>query len=187
MFRLTIVVIIGAVLFLGSSASAQDAGQRSQYLAASLDKNKYKKKEKRGFSIEFYVDIKNAPVVKADPAGYSGRYGADGYLLDLQVASSGTAAGSGYETRMGSGRPEQFTLRDARVDGSLLTAVRVYEGGETRPLEAVFVDRTVSTGKNANSIESSNVSFGLGYVQTGSGGAGSYDNNWSIRVFMEKR
>jgi hypothetical protein len=185
MSRLSIlVVVIGAVLFLNGTATAQDAGQRSQYIAASLNKNKYKKKEKKGFSLEFYIDIKNAPVVKTDPAEYSGRYGADGYMLDLQVASSGSASGSGYESDTGGGHVSQFTLRDARIDGALLTAVKVYENGETRPFEAVFVDRTVTTGKNANSIESSNISFGLGYVQTGSG---SYDDNWTNRVFMERR
>jgi hypothetical protein len=185
MSRLSIlVVVIGAVLLINGIAAAQDAGQRSQYLAASLDKNKYKKKEKRGFSIEFYIDIKNAPVVKAEAAEYSGRYGADGYLLDLRVESSGAATGSGYESDMGGGHVSLFTLRDARIDGALLTAVKVYENGETRPFEAVFVDRTVTTGKNANSIESSNVSFGLGYVHTGSG---SYDDNWTNRVFMERR
>ena len=52
-------------------------GARAQTLAAALDKNKYKKKEKHNIKIEIYIDIKNEPVAKSNPADYSGSYGGE--------------------------------------------------------------------------------------------------------------
>ena len=53
MIRRTSLIAVAAVglLFACSSLLAQDAGQRASELAASLDKTKYKKKEKRNFSL----------------------------------------------------------------------------------------------------------------------------------------
>src|SRR5438067_12317116 len=67
---LTLVFFTG----LGAVVYAQDAGQRTHDLVAALDKTKYKKKEKQGFSVEVYVDVKNEPVLKKNPSEYSGTY-----------------------------------------------------------------------------------------------------------------
>jgi len=48
----------------------------------------------------------------------------------------------------------------------------------TESLEAVFVNRTVVVGKNANEIKSRHTSFGLGFIQT--------NRDSSSRVFLEK-
>lgn len=176
-----------ALLFMASGVLAQDAGKRSQDLAASLDKTKYKKKEKRGFSFEFYIEIKNVPATRSDASQYSGHYWADEYLLDLRHSSSGSAEGSGYDRSVNGAKQRSFTLQDLRIDGALLTATKVYENGETKPFEAVFVERTVAQGKNVNAIERRETSFGLGFIERGHASVGGTDNDWTNRVFLERK
>lgn len=181
MFRILTLLIALFVVGLASDAYAQNASPQAQELAAALDKNKYKKKEKHNISIEVYVDIKNVPIVKS-VADYSGVYEADNdFRLELKVGADGSAEGSGYDAiHVGDDTAKKrFTLKGGRVDGALLTATKVFENGETENLEAVFADRKVSVGKNANTIETENVSFGLGFIKTG--------QEWSNRVFLEKQ
>ncbi len=191
MFRLLLLVSIVFVVGFTTMVCAQDAGQKTRELIAALDKNKYKKKEKAGLSVEVYVDIKNEPVLKKDRAEYAGVYATDdaGYKIDIKVASDGSVSGSGQDTvdwdnskRLG------FTLKDARIEGALLTAVKVYENGETRKFEAVFANRTVTSGKNANEISNRDSAFGLGFVESGSVVTGNTnpENGWTNRVFLER-
>ena len=157
-------------------------GDRASELAAALDKTKYKKKEKHGNTYEFYLDIRNKPRLPASgPSEFSGKYVCDSgeSKLDLKVSADGTAAGSGWDTDMNDNKTLAFTLRDARVDGSLLRATKVFDDGKTETLEAVFVDRTTSTGKNAQTIEEAKIEFGLGYVMSG--------KDWTNRVFMHRK
>jgi hypothetical protein len=68
--------------------------------------------------------------------------------------------------RLRSSRRQAFTLRDARIDGALLTATKVFADGGTKRLEAVFSNRTVAGGKNPNRIESRETSYGLGFIDS---------------------
>jgi hypothetical protein len=182
---LRISLLIAVMIFVGLSCEiyAQDAGQRTRELAAALDKTKYKKKDKPNISIEFYIDIKNEPALRS-ASEYAGKYEADdqGYTLDLRY-QSGAVSGSG--TDIIAGREASFTLKDTAISGALLTATKVYSNGEQRPFEAVFVNRTVSTGKNSSQIESQDTKFGLGFIQTAS--ASDADSNWTNRVFLMRR
>jgi hypothetical protein len=172
---------VALCIFASAVVSAQSApDQRTQDLVASLDKTKYKKKDKGLVSVEVFADIKNRAVVKNDPSEYSGRYLADDYELDLSVNRDGSATGTGYDSSVsGSGRTN-FTLRNARVSGALLTATKVYDSGVEIPFEAVFVDRTSVSGKNPNDISDRSTAFGIGFVQSG-------DSGWTNRVFLEKK
>jgi hypothetical protein len=162
---------------LSDTVDAQNVQARTDALVAALAKTKYKKKEKRNVSIEIYVDVKSEPVVKANPQEYSGVYEADGYRLDLKVSADGRAEGSGFD-RVGSDNGKQnFTLKNARVEGALLTATKVYAGGASEQFEAVFNNRTVTTGKNPNEIENRETLYGLGFIQ-------NY-GDWNNRVFLE--
>jgi len=181
MFRSIILALVLIWVCGGCAVKAQEvAGQRSQELAAALDKTKYKKKEKRDFTIEFYIDIKNTPVTRVSVAEFTGSYVCESgeYKLDLKVAPDGTATGSGTETNMRDEKRMTFTLRDGRVDGSLLRATKVYENGSAEPLEAVFVERTTSTGKNAQTIESTDSAFGIGFIRS--------EKDWTNRVFLKR-
>ena len=179
LFAVALVFMVGAC---GVHAQDQRGGERASELAAALDKTKYKKKEKHGVTTEFYLDIKNKLRQPAGgPGEFSGRYVCDSgeNKLDLKVSADGTATGSGWDTDMNDNKPLAFTLRDARVDGSLLRATKVFDDGKTEALEAVFVDRTTSSGKNAKTIEEAKVEFGLGYVMSG--------KDWTSRVFMHRK
>lgn len=181
MFRkVVLAVCIGVIGLVGG---VQVYGQDAGTLAAALNKNKYKKKEKskKGVtvSVEVYVDIKNDPVVK-QPAEYSGRYADEigGFNLDLSVAADGRAEGSGVDTINGgsNGNKMSYTLKNARVQGAVLTADKVFADGTSQRLEAVFVNQTIVLGKNAQTIESRNTVFGLGFVQKNA--------EWTNRVFL---
>jgi hypothetical protein len=182
---LYIVLFAAMALAIPESATAQktDAAQKTQELVVSFNKTKYKKKEKKDFVVEVYVDIKNEPVVKNSVADYAGRYECeDGdYRLDLSV-SGGKIEGSGtdlyYEnSNFDKQRSRKFTLRDARIEGALLTATKVYDGGETQNFEAVFVNRTSIHGKNPNEIESRETQYGIAFIET--------NGTMTNRVFCE--
>ena len=195
MFR---VVILAAVVFsfgLGCAVRAQDAmAGKAQEIASALDKTKYKKKDKPNFSIEIYIDVKNEPVLKGTAAEYAGEYASDDSdrCLSLSVAPNGEVTGIGRDTSpFDDARSLNFTLHDARIDGAVLSAVKVYENGETRKFQAVFVNRTVSAGKNASDIETSNISYGLGFLEGGSpaisGVTAAGDKTWTNRVFLARQ
>lgn len=161
-------------------------GQDAATLAAALDKNKYKKKDKSkngvNVSVEVYVNIKNEVAVK-QPAEYSGQYEAEGgwFTMDLMVAADGSASGSGVDTINGDPEANKiaYKLSNARVKGAVLTAEKVFADGRSEPFEAVFVNRTTLSGKNADTIESRTTSFGLGFVQKNA--------KWTNRVFLTSK
>jgi hypothetical protein len=189
---LRIYILLALVLAIGLSCSvqAQDAGQRARELAASLNKTRYKKKEKRDFTIEVYIDIRNEVESRSDLTSYSGTYDSDGYRMVLSVSADGQAVATGYDSPSWNGKAVDYELRDGRVSGAVLTGLKVYKNGETRKFEAVFVNRTVTTGKNKDNIESQDRSFGLGFVESGLVIAGDDDNSqqpWTNRVFLERR
>ena len=182
-----LIIVLLAILSLGAvdnvSAQTSDAAQKTQNLVASLDKTKYKKKEKRNIVVEVYVDIKNEAVVKSNPADYAGSYVSDGddYRLDLRV-SGGKIEGSGTDlyfenSDLAKQQRRNFTLRDARIEGALLTATKVYENGQTQKFEAVFVNRTAVAGKNPNEIETRITQYGLGFIES--------NDSMTNRVFLE--
>jgi hypothetical protein len=178
MFKTLLVAAFVFCVGFTVNVNAQDVGQRTLSLVAYLDKTKHKKKEKKDISIEIYIDIKNEAAVKQDPRQYSGVYAAGGYRLDLRVAQDGSAAGTGSDNLQDRGNQTAYSLRDARVQGALLTATKVYDNGETQNFEAVFVNRTTSSGTNPQNITGRESSFGLGFIQN--------SGTWTNRVFLEK-
>ena len=186
MLKKSLVVAIALFVLATVSVRAQDAGSRARELAAALDKTKYKKKEKPMVTVEFYIDIKNEAVVR-DAASYAGNYASEDseYNLSLQV-NGGTVSGTGRDWR--NENRLSFTLKDAFISGALLTGTKVYDNGEQQKFEAVFVNRTVSNGKNANEITSQDTKFGLGFIQEVSNNDSQKGTQtWTNRVFLERR
>lgn len=177
---LVLIVFIIFGLFSAGKIFAQtsDATQKTQEIVAALAKTKYKHKVKKNFELELYIDVKNEAVVK-NAADYAGVYESpeSNYRIELRVAG-GKVEGSGYETSFENSSRVNFTLRDARIEGALLTATRVYADGSAKRLEAVFVNRTVTQGANPNKIESRETKFGLGFVEV-------FNENSRSRVFCE--
>ncbi|HVE56612.1 MAG TPA: hypothetical protein VNB22_07270 [Pyrinomonadaceae bacterium] len=177
MSKFILLVLFVFCFALTNAVHAQDAQAKTSELIAALGKTKYKKKEKKNISIEIYVDIKSEAVVKSDVREYAGVYEAESdYRLELRVSDSGKVEGNGYD-RTNNSNKQNFTLKDARIEGALLTATKVYENGETLKFEAVFNNRTVQTGKNPNQIENRETKYGLGFIQS--------DAEWTNRVFLE--
>jgi hypothetical protein len=183
-----LVIILFVVVSLSAPEAAfaqtSDTARKTQDLVAALDKTKYKKKEKKNFVVEVYVDIKNEPLVKNNVREYAGNYGTSGsdYRIELRVLPDGRAEGSGYDLYFENSdfnrqSRRSFTLRDAKIEGALLTATKVYENGEAKKFEAVFVNRTAIGGKNPNEIESRRTDFGLGFIDV--------QGNFTNRVFLE--
>ena len=181
MLRISLAAALALFVVVSCDASAQDSGQKTRELVAALDKTKYKKKEKANVSIETYIDIRNEVAVR-DPVDYGGSYESEdsGWSLSLHVERGGMATGSGFDAIDGeTNRRRSFVLKDATINGALLAGTKFYENGEQRKFEAVFVNRTVASGKNANEIASRDTKFGIGFIETGTGS--------DARVFLERR
>ena len=180
MSKLLLLVLVLGCFGLTNTVYGQNAQAKTDELITALGKTKYKKKDKKNISIEVYIDVKSEAVVKSNVRDFSGVYesGSD-YRLELRVSSSDQIEGNGYDTEYNSFGKRNYTLRDARIEGALLTATKVFENGETVKFEAVFNNRTVTQGKNPNAVENRETKFGLGFIQTNS--------NWTNRVFLELR
>jgi hypothetical protein len=144
-------------------AQAPDFKIRTQTIVASFNKMKHMVKEKHGVRKERYKEVRCEPVIKQDLKDYSGTYEIVdlGYSINLSVASNGKIEAIGYEPATLDSKPaRQFTLREAKIEGALLTAAKVYSDGTVEKFEGVFINRT-----EFNSPTDSGVSrFGLGVV-----------------------
>jgi hypothetical protein len=128
-----------------TTGSARDPQARSRVIAASFSKFKSLSREKHGIKKEKYLKVESQPAVKANREDYSGTYEVPdfGFAMHLRVDHNGRVEGDGFEPV--SSTPDvrrTFTLRDGKIDGALLTATKVYSGGNTERLEAVFLNRT---------------------------------------------
>jgi hypothetical protein len=149
-------VVIGLVVGFCVSAFAQqpDSQTKAQAIAATFNKHKNVVKEKRGVRMEKYKDVRAEPVVK-NASDYAGVYevGDLGFVINLHVSGDGRIQADGYEQ----GRSRAFRLENARIDGALLTASKVYQDGTTESFEGVFLNRT-----ERNSPTAAVTTFGLG-------------------------
>lgn len=138
----TYFMIVLVVACAVSAVSQQLSNQsRAQTIAAAFNKQKHRVKEKYGVRSEKYKDVRSEPVVKQNVADYSGRYEMTdlGYVINIQVGSDGRVVANGYENNPQS---RTFTLDNARIEGALLTASKVYQDGTTERFEGVFMNRT---------------------------------------------
>jgi len=138
----TCVVLALFVACAVTAVSQQLSSQtRAQAIAEAFTKNKHVVKEKRGLRMEKYKDVRSEPLVKQNIADYSGVYEVPdlGYRIDIRVGTDGTVQASGHET---SPQSRTFKLENAKIEGALLTASKVYQDGTTETFEGVFLKRT---------------------------------------------
>jgi hypothetical protein len=161
------VTVIG--LLEVDSAFAQQTRQptaqaRTQAIVASFNKSKHRVKEKYGVRVEKYKEVRSEPAIRANVRDYAGAYevqGGLGFSLDLKVDGSGNIAATGYEpVDDGATVMRKFTLRNARIEGALLTATKVYASGATEPFEGVFINRTSFESPRDKGV----TTFGLGVI-----------------------
>lgn len=168
----------GAALAQGSSVQA-----RTQAIVASFNKSKHVVKEKYGVRLEKYKEVRSVPAIKANIRDYAGSYEAEGMGLsfDLRVDANGNVSANGYE-RADMDAPvwRGFTLRNARIQGVLLTATKVYADGATEPFEGVFINSTSFESPTDRGV----TKFGLGVIRS----SRQVVNGVSIdRVFFERK
>lgn len=156
----TYVVIVFVVASAVNAFSQQLSSQtRAQTIAAAFNKQKHVVKEKYGVRSEKYKDVRSEPVVKQNIGDYFGVYEmADlGYVIDIQAGSDGSIQANGYEKDQPS---RTFKLENARIDGALLTASKVYQDRTTEKFEGVFLKRTDRNSPTDPGV----TTFGLGVV-----------------------
>jgi hypothetical protein len=154
------VVICLAAFGAQAARGVQDASARARELAASFSKSKHAVKEKHGVRVEKFKEVRSEPAPKTDARLYSGEYEADHGALSLRVYADGRAEATGTEPASDFTRTREFTLRNARVEGALLTGTKVYGDGSSEPFEGVFINRT-----DRNSpTDPGTTAFGLGVL-----------------------
>jgi hypothetical protein len=167
-------IILAALFFslwlIPSHVFAQkpDAQQRTEEIVSSLNKTRYQFAEKRGVRREKYKNVRSEPVIKKNIADYSGQYEVPslGYSLEIRVTNDGNVEATGYEPKDGDAQqPRRFIFKNAKIDGALLTATKVYDDGSTKTFEGVFIDQTNIEGVSPKQIERQSKTFGLGVAQ----------------------
>ena len=154
--RTFVAIVLLMACGVGVVAQQISAQTRAQELATAFNKHKQVTKEKHGVRMEKYKDVRSEPAVKQNIADYSGAYEVSelGYVLNIQVGRDGTVQAVGND------KGHTFRLENAKIDGTLLTASKVYQDGATEKFEGVFLNRT-----DRNSPTDPGVTiFGLGVV-----------------------
>lgn len=150
---------IALLVVCSVSAITQQLSQqaRVQEITASFTKHKHVVKEKYGVRREKYKDVVSESLVKPNVREYSGVYETQdlGYVINVQVGSDGRIQANGSENGSRS-----FKLENARIEGALLTATKVYSNGTTEKFEGVFMTRTERNSPNDAGV----TRFGLGVL-----------------------
>lgn len=188
MSRIVTMVLSGLIAFAllaarNAVAQGSSVQARTQAIVASFNKSKHVVKEKRGVRFEKYKEVRSAAAIKTNIRDYAGSYEAEGMglSLDVSVDGSGNVSANGYErVYLDSPVWRGFTLRNARIQGALLTATKVYTNGTTEPFEGVFIDRTSFDSPTDKGV----TTFGLAVAGT----SRQLVNGVSIdRVFYERK
>ena len=142
------------------AAPQQSSSQlRAQQIAAAFSKQKHVVAEKHGVRKEKYKDVRSEPMVKQDITEYSGVYEVPdlGDVIDLQIGRDGRIQAHGHD----SDQPfRTFVLENGKIEGAVLTAIKVYRDGDSERFEGVFMTRTERNSPTDPGI----TTFGLGVV-----------------------
>lgn len=147
------------LLYPGIATSQQSTGaSRAQQIVAAFTKHKAAVSVKRGVTREKYKDVRAELSVAQHVSEYAGRYVSDlGWWIEIQVGGDGQIRGMGDEA----GQPcDKFELKNATIEGALLTATKVCRNGTVERLEAVFMNRT----DRVSPTDTGTTMFGLGVV-----------------------
>ncbi len=164
--RITLAVLFFSLWLIPSHVCAQkiDAQQRTEEIVSSLNKSRYQLKEKRGVRKEKYRSVRSEPTTKKNIADYSGQYEVPGldYNLEIKVTNGGNVEATGFEPKNGDAQKgRKFTFRNAKIEGALLTATKVYDDGSKEKFEGVFIEQTDIEGVSPQQIERQSKTFGL--------------------------
>jgi hypothetical protein len=145
--------------------ASRAVAQRTASIVASFNKSKHAVKERHGVRVEKFKEIRSEPVIKSDARDYSGSYEAPdlGSSLEIRVDANGNVVGTGSERLDADASVwRQVTLRNAKIEGALLTGTKVYENGATEPFEGVFIKKTSFDSPTDKGV----TTFGLGVIRS---------------------
>ena len=155
-----LILVTCLLVFPVIATSQQSTGaSRAQQIAAAFTKHKAVVAVKRGVTREKYKDVRAEPSVAQNVSEYAGRYEVSdhGWWIEIQVGSGGQIRGMGEEE----GQPcDAFELKNATIEGALLTATKVCRNGTVERLEGVFMNRT----DRVSPTDTGTTMFGLGVV-----------------------
>jgi hypothetical protein len=156
--RTFVAIVLLLACVAGIVAQQLSSQTKAREVAAAFTKNKHVVKEKFGVRVEKYKDVRSEPAVKTNIRDYSGVYEVQelGYVISVQVGTDGTIQASGSE------KSRAFRLENAKIEGALLTASKVYADGSKEKFEGVFLNRT---DRNSPTDPGTSI-FGLGVVLT---------------------
>ena len=139
MRTLALVTLVAATPVIAASQGVPSSS-RAQDVAAVFNKHKHVVKEKGGVRREVYADVRSEPFVAHTIAEYSGVYHVEGLgdVIHLQIGSDETMQAEGHDSEPS----RSFVLENARIEGAVLTATKVYRDGHAEPFEGVFMTRT---------------------------------------------
>ncbi|HJS42164.1 MAG TPA: hypothetical protein VJ755_01715 [Gemmatimonadales bacterium] len=158
MRTLALVTVLAACPAIAAPQQASSQS-RAQQVAAAFSKQKHLVDEKHGVRKEKYKDVRSEPIVRQDITEYSGVYQVVdlGDVIDLRIGSNGRIQADGHD----SDRPfRTFVLENGKIEGAVLTAIKVYRDGETERFEGVFMTRT----ERNSPIDPGITTSGLGVV-----------------------
>ena len=160
-------IFVAIALFVACAVSVvsqqQSSQSRAEMIATAFNKQKHVIKAKLGVTREKFKDVRNEPLVRQNAQEYAGAYEVQGlgYVLQLQVRSDGRIEAKGYDSGgNGQGSPRAFSLQNAKIEGALLTATKVYQNEMTEPFTGAFLQRTVHDSPAAPGV----TTIGLGVV-----------------------
>ncbi len=78
-------------------------------------------------------------------------------MIDLRIRSYGRIQANGYDSDQPS---RTFVLENGKIEGAVLTGIKVYRDGETERFEGVFLTRT----ERNSPIDSGITTSGLGVL-----------------------
>ncbi len=169
--RIILAVLFFSLCLIPAYVFAQkfDVQQRTDEIVGSLNKSRYELKEKRGVRKEKYLSVHSKPITKKNIADYSGQYEVPslGYNLEIRVTDGGSIEATGYESKNGDAQQQgrKFTFRNAKIEGALLTATKVYDDGSKEKFEGVFIEQTDIEGVSPQQIERQSKTFGLAVAE----------------------
>ena len=154
--RTFVVIVLLVICVAGVFAQQLSSQMTVQEIAAAFNKNKHVVKEKYGVRREKYKDVRSEPAVKSNLRDYSGVYEAQdlGFVINVQVGSDGRIQANGSD------KSREFRLENAKIEGALLSASKVYQDGARENFEGVFLNRT----DRKSPIDPGVTIFGLGVV-----------------------
>ncbi len=171
MTRLTTISSLLLLAVASTATQSQTIGtgnathSREVAIAASFNKKKDVVKERNGVRVAKFREIRSTLAIAAHPHDFSGTYQEVNFAstLNLTVEDNGTVTGGGADAVDATGTVfRKFTLRNGRLDRSLLTATKVYADGATSAMEAVFINSTSFDSPTDKGV----TTFGIGTIGT---------------------